>query len=187
MNRFKHCSFDLETFGTSSNAVMVSLGISFFNLYEARVVSFPLYFDVDDCLSHGMSVDAGALRFWMGQPDEARDALYAASPYSLSEGLKVLNGYIDEFAHPKEFSAWSHATFDPPILCNAFKTVGLPCNIHYREFKDIRTLTSVYKKLCKNAEKHERPSEFVHHSALDDAIYQASYVKKMLLEIENKA
>lgn len=80
----------------------------------------------------------------------------------------------DEF----DISVWSHATFDPPILQNAYNKVGLQTPIHYRWNRDIRTL-------CELSGVEKTEVKGVAHNALDDCINQAEYIARGIQILNN--
>ena len=83
----------------------------------------------------------------------------------------------------KKTPVWSHATFDIPALATAYRNNDLETPWHYRDARDIRTLTDLFNSraaLKSTASENECP-----HNALADAIYEAKYITTMLRTLTN--
>ncbi len=76
------------------------------------------------------------------------------------------------FCDKKIKTVWSHATFDFPIVSNAYKVCNLNLPFHYRTARDIRTLVDL-SNLDYNKEKEDKT-----HNALEDCLYQVKYCVK---------
>ena len=62
---------DIETLGTSSNSVILSIGaVEFDN--ENLGAEFEVYIDPESCTDHGLVIDAPTVMWWLGQSNEAR-------------------------------------------------------------------------------------------------------------------
>ena len=168
----KMMMFDLETFATSYNAAIVSIGACLFDI-EGNVSDL-WYSNVslDSCITAGLEVDPKTVDWWLEQSSEARNALFADPVLPLEEALQK---FRSSFPVNKVKGIWSHATFDFVIMNNALDTVGLP-RLPYRQARDIRTLSFLTPKMSKNQVKFKG----IPHNALDDAIHQCKYVSHML-------
>lgn len=158
----KDLMVDIETLGTGTNSVITQIGACYFDRNTGEIgETFLVNIRIQDCLDNGLTVDGGAIKFWFEQ--DQQDFLEA--PIDLTKAL----GQFSQFCK-KDTLAWAHATFDFPILMNAYRTVkqGLP--FHYRSMRDIRTLVDLSNVSYKRYER-----EGTHHNALDDCKHQVIY------------
>jgi hypothetical protein len=115
--------------------------------------------------------------WWLKQSDQARNQVFPKTPrYALKQVLESFSYWIEN--QPKG-KYWSHATFDPPILINAFDVMKLKTPIPYRDFVDIRTLNL----LAGDVNVPPRDTFGEHHEALADCKYQAAYIAAMLKKL----
>ena len=157
---------DIETLGTSHNAVITQIGACYFDRYTGLSSDLTTHFQVNiqiqDCLDKGLVIGAGALKFWFEQGTSKMTWL--KNPVSLT---KALNDFR-EFSKVAK-NVWSHATFDIPILANAYKITGSKLPFSYRNCRDIRTLVELA-----NVPPEQR-KRIKTHTAIDDCIYQVGY------------
>ena len=172
---------DLETLGTSNNAVIVQIGACFFDRYTGIVETGIRYnISIDSCLAYGLQVDGGALEFWLNQ----KNRTWLDNQKPLKDVLEHFKKYImqqEGIINSKNITTWAHATFDFPILINAFKKTKVYFPIGYRSLRDIRTLVDLsggYKPL--------EETEEATHDALDDCKRQVRYCTKAFNIIKEK-
>lgn len=166
----KHIMIDLETLGNHSDAAIIQIGAVVFDL-EQLGESFKATIDIEDAMRHG-KVTASTLKWWMQQSEDARQSVMSGTE-KLSDALERLNEFVKKIGGKKQF--WSHATFDFPILSNAFKATGKQNAIQFRECRDLRTLESFYGDRIGWYAR-----EGIHHDALADCIFQAMNTQLML-------
>ena len=157
----KDIMLDIETLGTSFDAVIVQIGACYFNRTGDIGEKLSLNVSIKDCLDKRLKVDAGALKFWFAQ----KNISWTLNPLSLSEALQRLRDFVS-----KKALIWSHATFDIPIIANAYHVIGQKPPFSYRNTRDIRTLNDLAR--VERAKNHEKLKV---HDALKDCIYQVSY------------
>ena len=161
--------FDLETLDTAPTAAILALA--------AVSVDTGAWFyrniDLDSCLRAGLTVNGPTFYWWMRQEFTAREALLAQR-VDLRSAIVDFGVWCDAQAPDTEY--WSHATFDPPILCHATRALGLsPQFIPFRQFRDLRTLTALSGPV-------DLVFEGVPHNALDDARHEAKRIRRLLYE-----
>lgn len=163
--KINHGMIDIETLDTNPTASIIQIGIvDIDGNYEKWTI------DLDDSLKHG-TISGETLKFWLRQGDKARASI-SCGGWSLRGALLDLNSFIE--LNRVEF-LWSHATFDIPILTNAFKQVGLEPAWDFKKLRDLRTIEHFTgDKITWKAR------EGVHHDALSDAEYQIEHLKLML-------
>jgi len=101
-------------------------------------------------------------------PAENRNGLAAA--------LFDLRSFMDGF---NEAPIWANgASFDFPILAEAYRLSGTARPWHFRNERDYRTL----KALWPDVPQPQRSG--THHNALDDAIHQATHLQMIWKEMQ---
>lgn len=174
--KYGHCTIDLETMGTLPTSAITAAAVVFFDL-EGNRQEFEVNIDLQSCMDLGMTVQGETIMWWMSQSKAAQDPLFDPKPIDVHFGLSWIDAVIRQY-RAKSFTCWTHATFDAPILNNAFNLAGIRSPIHYREHRDIRTLTWLSRKINGAAKKRESMASkgLTAHRALDDARNQANYI-----------
>ena len=187
-----HCMVDLETLDTVPGGVILSIGAVMFNVSGLIPNSeFYTVLNVQSCKDADLVESQETLNWWNKQSPDARkvvtDAYYGGTSDKLMFGLGKFSGYLDRFEAP---SIWGNGSdFDNAFLAVAYRKAGLLPPWHYNRNRCFRTL----KKLV--GDSVVKPdAQGVHHTALDDAKYQASYAVSIfqmlnkfndLLRVEN--
>jgi 3' exoribonuclease, RNase T-like len=174
-------SLDIETMATAYNAAISSIGACRFDLHGNGIGdwindTFHINVSLTNCQRHGLTFDASTVLWWMKQPDEARQALIAgqqdAAP--LIAALEALADFIGATQTASAEDAptiWANgASFDLPILANAYRVVGMPIPWRFWQERDLRTLKAIYGGCVISLTG-------IPHHALDDAVYQAHIIQ----------
>lgn len=161
-------TFDLETLG-KLNAPIVQLGAVKFTDGGEVTDEFIREIKLSSLTRYGFEVDFETVGWWMGQDDKAIKSVFCTGN-GVDIRLALLE-FTNWLGKAGNYSYWSHATFDPPILNYNYQRVGLKNPIPFVLHRDIRTITHFTGKL-----DVERVG--VHHNALDDCRYQAAYISK---------
>lgn len=167
-------TLDLETMGVRPTSCIMSIGAAAFNRHEPDfryedLSVFRCNVDLQDCMDKGLTIDASTLYWWLTQDNDARSKLDDKEfNLPLEDALHKLSMWILHIGGD-ELKCWTHATFDAPILANAFHVVNLPLPTHFRMQRDIRTLEDLKGR-------YEIERQGTHHSAVDDAKFQAHYI-----------
>ncbi len=157
---------DLETMGTVSNSAIVSIGAVKFT--NKILDSFYCNVDLQSCIDVGLKCDGDTILWWLKQSKQARFSL-SINPNTLQEALVSLSNWMGQC-----YEVWGNgATFDNVILSNAYFAVGLPQPWHWTKDRCYRTVRNLHPNIT-----HTRKG--VYHNALDDAIYQAEHLIKIL-------
>lgn len=155
---------DIETLGTGSNALIIQIGACYFDRLTGQIGdTFCQNISISDGLTQGFSVDGSTIEFWLQQP--GRSFLLA------TQDVKTVLEDFSKFAKRCK-SVWAHATFDFPILANAYYRLHMKLPFYYGLARDIRTLVDL-----SGVEPPETTPEKT-HNALDDCIYQVGYCTK---------
>jgi hypothetical protein len=169
----RHIMLDLETLGTSSQAVITQIGGCVFQpcAKDWNIGSFQYYIDPQSCLDVGLKMDWSTIQWWLKQSEEAR-AGFQGTTMSLREAL----GILKQASWKDMRGVWSHGlTFDLPILEHAFKACDMKVPWHFKAARDTRTLFWLTNPVW--------PDNPVKHSAKHDAIAQAGAVVDGLRKI----
>lgn len=162
-------SIDIETLSTRSNAAIVSVGISMFDL-DAGTVERTYEAHVSNIIGH---VDMRTIVWWMQQDKAAQEATFTDSGRQLIG--KVLDD-ISKIITPDDRVWGNGATMDVTILESAYQSTGKKIPWRYWNIRDLRTLASVAESLGLDvrAIRSQLLVGQTAHSAIDDAVMQAT-------------
>lgn len=164
-----HVMCDLETLGTTADAVILSIGAVKFDLATGdidndgfyRSVSIESNFD----LKRRFSEDT--LLWWLKQPVAAQSVFHEAK-----ETLETALIEFSDWLGNDEHEMWSNgADFDLPMLAHAYTQLGIEIPWRFWNSRCYRT----YKNLP-GAKDIRVPPLGVKHNALSDAYQQAQTV-----------
>jgi len=169
--KFPHVMLDLETMSSDPTAAVIQIGAVPFSLEDIGP-GFKTTIDLEDSMRYG-TVSGPTIKWWMEQADAARKSVMSGTR-TLRQGLQDFGDWMRGLEGGGH-KVWAHATFDHPILLNAYSKSNLIRPFHYRQCRDLRTLEEFWGGGI------EWPSrKNVHHDALDDAIFQAEAARLML-------
>lgn len=164
-----HVMLDLETWGTSNNAVIVSIGACKFdrdNILDA----FHVGVEPASCQQLGLEIDASTILWWMDPKQrEALDMWLQLERVDLASALVGFDLWCKQ--QPGVSTIWGNgSTFDNVILRSGFKAAGLEYPVRF------------WADQCYRTKKNGAPGvpmvrEGTHHKALDDAISQAKHLQ----------
>ena len=166
-----YAMIDIETLGLNFDAAIMQIGIV---TNEGAKQEWTI--DMADALDYG-TVGADTLKFWFEQSDAARESV-TNSFYTLREALSALNDFI--ISYEVDY-IWSHASFDIPILVNAFNKVGIHPVWNHRDTRDLRTIEHFVGNKITWSDRQD-----IKHTALADAVYQMDHLELMLKELDNE-
>lgn len=163
-----HVMIDVETLGTCSDAVVLSIGAVKFTLEE----KFYTVLNVDEELKTDAKVSASTLLWWLDHK-EAKDVAMLSDRGSKPNYDKLME--FLEFISSCEYF-WSKGTnFDFPILENCLRRYGLEPSWRYYKLRDFRTLDALYDQAL------PAPAS---HNALEDAVAQAKRAVSIVVRNE---
>lgn len=161
-------SFDLETLGKTSKAPIVQIAAVKFETDGTIIDTFSRTINVEYLEKYDLEPDYSTILWWLNQDKEAINQVFGSD--SIKTDLKTaLINFSNWLGTDEDYNFWSHATFDPPILKENYKAVGVEFPIYYRSFKDLRTLQEM-------AHNPNLKREGTHHVALDDALFQKDVI-----------
>lgn len=164
---------DLETLGTTADAVILSIGAVKFDMSLGLVSDDAFYTSIciDSNQQYKRRIDADTLIWWFKQTAEARAVMFEHK-VPLPEALEKFRCWCLDGASDRT-TVWSNgADFDLPMLTHAFNTLKIELPWRHWNSRCYRT----YKSLpgAEDVQKPERHG--VKHNALDDALYQARHL-----------
>lgn len=170
----KHIVIDLETLGTGSDAVILSIGAVLMN---GTTIKKQLYTNVNlqSCLDAGMSIDGSTIEWWFKQSDAARKALFVGgiTAEKLTEWFEGIYNFFDQEDCKEPILIWGNgATFDNVILSNLYRRFCKKRPWDFRADRCFRTVKALFPQL-------EVPEEETAHNALCDALWEAKYLIKL--------
>ncbi|PWI34867.1 3'-5' exoribonuclease [Vibrio albus] len=177
----KHIMIDLETMGNGSSAPIVSIGAVVFNPLTGDLgADFEVVVSLNSSAHYG-EMDASTVQWWLQQSDEAR-AIFEkdVKKSTLKDALQELNQWLADQGEAKELCLWGNGSgFDNVILNNAFKACRMRPGFSHWNDRDCRTIVDMGKSILNIDPKSTLTRKGVHHSALDDAKFQAQYVSEI--------
>ena len=167
-----HVMLDLETMGTRSDAAIVAIGAVRFNFDNESTEPFYVNVNLQSCINAGLRVDGSTIMWWMQQSDDARAMFDRTDDADLYEALSQFNHFYD----PGD-CLWSNgANFDPVVLENAYRAVERRVPWKFYDVRCVRTICALAEAMG-----YERPVfEGTPHNAIDDCMYQITYLKEAL-------
>jgi DNA polymerase III epsilon subunit-like protein len=170
---------DLETTGTKPGCGILSIGAVVFDsqgfIPKGVDTNFSVAVIPDSNLEIGLTHDKETIKWWQEQSKEAyAEAWERSDAHHISSALAKFSVFLAQLKGDTEY--WVNgASFDYPILQEAYAKAGLEYPIPFRKQCCYRTL--------KNLFPYVTPLEVqgaVKHSAYWDAVYQAQHCEALL-------
>lgn len=166
---------DLETMGTKSTSAIVAIGAVKFDI-DGIHDRFHQTIDLDSCLRHGLTVDGGAIYFWLSQSYEARASIMGGQKEQLINSLTQFAQWGMDV-----HEIWGNgANFDEPILNNAFAKCNFIPPWKFWMSRCHRTMKQTFPNVA------APPFVGTQHNALHDAENQALHLIEILKSIGEK-
>ena len=178
----RNIMIDIETLSTASTAAVLSIGAVEFDNAGEKGETFYKVIKMQTCITAGLTVDGGTLEWWLKQDEDARKEITRPS-CGLREALEHFKVFHSECCvQGKGPNIWGNgAAFDIPIMENAYKSVGLRAPWKYHQVRCFRTLRAMFPSV-----KPPEIEGITYHNALDDALYQVEWYKKIRNRKTNK-
>ena len=160
---------DLETLGTTADAVILSIGAVRFDLDSGVIDDDGFYrsVSIESNLACKRRISEDTLLWWLKQDVAAQSVFYEAK-----ETLETALIELSDWLKTKQSVVWSNgADFDLPMLAHAYTQFSIEIPWEFRNTRCYRT----YKNLP-GAKDIRAEALGVKHNALSDAYQQAQTV-----------
>jgi DNA polymerase III epsilon subunit-like protein len=180
----KAISLDIETLGTNSDAVVLSIGACVVTPDGVQKEgTFYSCVNIQQQIDLGRSITEGTLRFWFEQEQGViQNSFGVANGPSIREVMSNLLTWIKSNGSPSVYCKGPQ--FDAAILDSMADSAKVERPIGYRKWRDIRTLeetiTWAGHEDMLNAQQ-ENASLLHAHDALDDAFAQGETIHLAML------
>lgn len=145
--------FDVETLGTDSNSVVLSIGA--IRIKSAESIKHPLDLMKDSFFvklqvqpqvkEMKRAVDNDTLTWWGKQIDAVKAVSFTPSPKDLSpsEGISLFHSWVRKEDNYKEDLVWARGSMDQPVYQSLCKQLAIQCALGYNQFRDVRTAVDI--------------------------------------------
>lgn len=172
MENLKHIMVDLETLGTKSDSVIVSIGAVQFDMITGELGnSVEIEISLESAVENGLRMDTSTVLWWMKQGGDAREkmTIAAESGLDLISALKEFDSFVKSCGDDCEI--WGNsARFDLGLLEDAYVKVRLPIPWKFRNERCVRTLVSLAPSIRDSTKFEGTP-----HYPVDDCKHQIRY------------
>lgn len=174
--KFEDCSIDLETMGMAPSGAIIGLGACFFDMQTCAIgPTFYRSVNLATAVRDGGVLNAATIMWWMGQSQEARDAV-RLSATDIRTVLTEFSTFVAEHGNPKNMRPWGNSSgFDLSILGSAYERAGIPAPWHFTQERCFRTVRCMYPQVDYNPDDKGKGA----HNALADAVFQAEHLFKI--------
>lgn len=164
---------DIETLGTRNTSVILSIGICTFGSPDLNkeCMYHQLNYKMFPTSTYEFTTDEDTKEWWKAQPEQTwREATCGTLAPIVSLGM------ISSVLAKTNAIVWTKGNFDLPILEHAFNFYGVPVPWTFRNTRDFRTIKALWPAL------NLTPDPNAAHSAIYDAIFQATYLETLATE-----
>lgn len=171
-NRCNHVMLDLETLGTESDSVILSIGLVEFNINTGETgSSYKCNVDIQSCLDIGLKVKGDTVRWWMSQSN--RD-VFKDTGTDIRSALSGVNAWIT-----RDMYIWANSPrFDCGILQTAFNKIGMDIPWNYQKERCVRTLAALHPTYKLAKPSHDAIQDCKDQIKLVCDIYKDNYISK---------
>ena len=165
-----HLMIDLETLGTSADAVILSVGAVKFDLESDKIDDEGFYgsISVESNMDAGRRISEDTLLWWLKQPAAAQ-AVFHEDKLPLEQALIDLSDWLGD----SKWTVWSKGpSFDIAMVEHAYKQFGMSPPWEFWNTRCVRTYMGL-----PGAKGTQASDEGVKHNALSDAYKQAKTVQ----------
>jgi hypothetical protein len=165
---------DLETLGTKSNSIIVSIGAVQFDIETGEIFEkFYTEINPKDCEKVGLKYSQATIDWWLKtNPDEYLKICNRGEP--LLVALSYFRGWFGNLNLSPVYVWGNSNRFDLGLLENALNAIGMESFWSFRYELDVRTLVWFHPEI-----KEAEATVGMEHNALDDCIYQINYCSKI--------
>jgi hypothetical protein len=171
---------DIETLGVKNNAPVLSAGWCWFNYDKPDIEPTgkgQIGFDVEEQVKHyGRIIMPDTVKWWFGQSDSARGAVFPQNPGSFPAFIPQLTKLLDAAD-----TVWAKGPdFDCNILASLVDACGHVYKWPYWKHRCVRTMLQQFPAFHAHVKM-----EGTAHNALADAIHQANQIRAIASALGN--
>ena len=161
-----HGMVDLETLGTGSNSVVVSVGLVAFNISTGEILAeLDIGLNLNQQIKTGGVIDGDTLEFHFAQAPDSIQKMAQRKVLDVKDGLDLISNFIKA---NNLTTLWGNgATFDNVILRNLYARHLKVFPLGFWTDRDLRTAVDIY-----NIDVGAVPFVGIRHYCLDDARHQ---------------
>ena len=185
---------DVETLGTSNNALLLQIAAVPFTLESGEVVGstyFNQFINPSSCLNVGMDIDLGTITWWLKQDKSAiKKVLVEAllSNNNISQVLTNFNSFLAGTACDYDsIRLWGNGILSDNLwLTSAYTLSGVDNPFRHYQHNDVRTIVDLGWRFLDKDIKASEVFTGEKHNALDDCKHQIKYVTKIVKELTKR-
>lgn len=169
-------AIDLESLDKRPSAIVLSIGMAAFTIPGGLVGTYYAELNQGDQKQRGRTIDRGTIAWWNQQPEEAQRILTGLNSIDTIAALDGAAAFVNRFngGHYQIAGVWGYGSdFDNAMLQDLYRDFGHPVPWSYKLNRCGRTITN----LAKQTGMEKPPNNGTHHNALDDAVWQAEYIR----------
>ena len=169
----KHIMLDLETLGTDSNAVVVSISAVEFDLDTGKQGSdIEIGLNLLEQALNGGIIDTSTLSWWSSQSAKAKSSLLRIPVLSIDDALDKFNTWIESIDHDlKDIKLWGNgATADNVWVRNLYRRHNIDFVLPYWCDCDVRTLVTI-----SGISTRDYKFTGLKHNGIHDCLHQIKY------------
>ena len=161
---------DIETLGTDSNSLVVSISAVQFDLKNGTVGdTFEIGIDLKEQMDKGAIIDADTVMWWLEQSQDAQKQLTKLTRVPVHTALFEFSTWLYKIGVK---GLWGNgATFDNVIVRNLYARHSLKLEVPFWFDRDVRTIVAI-----KNIDTRDFPFVGTKHNGLDDCLHQINYI-----------
>jgi len=168
---------DLETLGTTQDAVVLTIGAAKFNPFNTSEPFEKLYLKLDTSgqVEKGRVIDDGTLKWWGTQSEEVRkDTFSEHDRVSVEDALDVLTEWFKDVT-----KIWCQGpSFDFPMLGHLYRNYDRKQPWNFWLERDSRTVTGLVPEDIKSK------IDFKAHNAMEDVVAQCKCVQYVFNQLD---
>lgn len=170
----KDIMVDIETLGTGSNSVIVSISAVTFDFLTGKIgKQFEVGINILEQALDGGIIDNSTLQWWSTQSKAAKKALTHIEPMTVEDALTSFNLWIEEAVtvEPKDVKLWGNGSnFDNVLIRNLYRRSDVDFVLPYWCDNDVRTLVTLA-----NINTKDYKFTGTKHNGIDDCKHQVKY------------
>lgn len=170
----KDIMVDIETLGTDSNSVIISISAVAFDMTKGKTgKTFEVGINILEQALHGGMIDNDTMQWWSTQSKEAKKALTRIPAEPIDDALDAFNKWLVDTTSVdlKDVKLWGNGSgFDNVLIRNLYRRSGKDFVLPYWCDNDVRTLVTLA-----NINTRDYKFEGIKHNGIADCKHQIRY------------